>query len=165
MSLLDETVFVSQRAKGFPRPISVRSGGTFSSIRTPSGYSSVVFYGTISGDRFTMPLVGSRAQEDLEILAPETDYLDTRFRALADQWRNETMFDSGTSLFWNAAYQQIIGMGRPALPLILREMTFSPGHWFWALYCITGIDVAAGITNFDDAITAWLDWGAMHGII
>jgi hypothetical protein len=63
------------------------------------------------------------------------------------------------------AYQQIIGMGRPALPLILDEMQKSPNHWFWALFAITGHDVAAESQDFTSATQAWLEWGTNQGLI
>lgn len=43
------------------------------------------------------------------------------------------------------AYQQIIGMGEKALPLILRDLRDRPtGHWFWALNAITGEEPTLG---------------------
>ena len=38
------------------------------------------------------------------------------------------------------AYQQIVGMGRSAVPFILKELANGPGHWFWALRAISGED-------------------------
>ena len=34
-------------------------------------------------------------------------------------------------------YQQIVGMGMIAVPLILEELHREPDQWFWALECIT----------------------------
>jgi hypothetical protein len=36
------------------------------------------------------------------------------------------------------AYQRIIEMGQPVMPLIFRELEREPDHWFWALQSITG---------------------------
>ncbi|MDN7675198.1 hypothetical protein QZM22_22440 [Burkholderia oklahomensis] len=36
----------------------------------------------------------------------------------------------------NDAYQQIIGLGPAALPLIIRELEKNGGQWFWALRMI-----------------------------
>ncbi len=68
-------------------------------------------------------------------IAPETR---RKFSELADQWRTETAFTSSVSeMAMNDAYQKIIGMGKAALPLILRELEREPDHWFWALRAIT----------------------------
>jgi hypothetical protein len=96
---------------------------------------------------------------------PTANPLEARFKKLADQWRDDTAFDSGANLIWDASYQQIIGMGPSALPFILREMVNNPGHWFWALYSITGTDAASGETTFDGATDAWLEWGVQRGFI
>jgi hypothetical protein len=61
------------------------------------------------------------------------------------------------------AYQEIIGMGGKALPLILRDLETTGGHWFWALKAIARLDAAAGTDNYDDAVRAWLKWGSDHG--
>ena len=46
-----------------------------------------------------------------------------RFYALASQWREETRYVSSISqIATNPSYQQIIGMGAIAIPLILEEL-------------------------------------------
>jgi len=65
--------------------------------------------------------------------------LETTFRSLADCWRRETaVLSSITAKAMHPAYQQIIGMGPSAVPLILRELRRRLDHWFWALKAITG---------------------------
>lgn len=85
-----------------------------------------------------------------------------RFQRLADQWHNETGHYS--LMFKRAmhpAYQQIIGMGKDAIPLILNDLRVRPtGHWFWALGAITGEDPTLGQADIDKAIQAWLKWRA-----
>ena len=63
------------------------------------------------------------------------------------------------------AYQRIIGMGQPALPLILHDLDERPDHWFWALNAITGIDPADGVESFQDAAERWLEWGRSEGLL
>jgi hypothetical protein len=63
------------------------------------------------------------------------------------------------------AYQRIIGLGAPGLPLILRRLADEPGQWFWALTAITGEDPAAGQSTVDDAAAAWLSWGHARGLV
>ena len=38
------------------------------------------------------------------------------------------------------SYQQILGMGWHAVPLILAELEREPARWFWALRAISGED-------------------------
>jgi hypothetical protein len=89
-----------------------------------------------------------------------------RFDRLADQWRKETAFDSSlTDMSMHPAYQQIIGMGRAAIPLILRDLSKEPDHWFWALKAITGDDPVPSdhYGNITQMALDWLQWGARNG--
>lgn len=89
-----------------------------------------------------------------------------KFRALALQWQQETRHLSLISdIVLNTAYQQIIGMGAPAIPLILQELKEKPDHWFWALRSIIGESPippkARG--RLSQMTEAWLTWGREHG--
>jgi hypothetical protein len=89
-----------------------------------------------------------------------TANLRAEFEALAEQWRQETMFSSSLSeISFHPAYQSIVGMGRPALPLILNDLEQHLDHWFYALRHIARIDVAEGATNLEDARQRWIAWG------
>ena len=108
-----------------------------------------------------------RAQERAREVNPE---LEEEFRALADQWRAETMhLSSTTEKAMNLAYQQIIGMGRDALPLILKELQLRGGHWFWALSVITrGRENPLRPEdrgNVRRMAQAWLEWGRQKGYL
>jgi hypothetical protein len=98
-----------------------------------------------------------------EVSAPRattaTESTARRFRVLADHWRQDTgMMASPKRRFMHNAYQQIIGMGRDAVPLILAELRDRPDDWFWALAAITGEDPAKGEVEFEKARAQWLDW-------
>jgi hypothetical protein len=89
-----------------------------------------------------------------------------RFRDLVDQWKEATIFtSSGTELVLHPAYQQIIGMGPEALPLILDELHREEDHWFWALKSITGEDPVAPSDrgNLPKMTEAWLRWARTPG--
>jgi hypothetical protein len=64
-------------------------------------------------------------------------------------------------------YQQIIGMGQEAVPLILEELQREPNQWFWALEAITEANPvpleAAG--KVGQMAEAWLAWGREHGFL
>lgn len=94
------------------------------------------------------------------------DSLRSTFRRLVDQWLSETMMLSSlTALALDKSYQRIIGLGFPALPLLLEELRDRPHQWFWALASIAGEDPAAGTTDFDSARQLWLDWGRKRNLI
>ena len=54
---------------------------------------------------------------------PGDPELVRRFHALVQAWKEAKVFtSSGTEIALQPAYQQIIGMGKDALPLILDEI-------------------------------------------
>jgi len=62
-----------------------------------------------------------------------------RFQELTSQWKTQSRYLSNTAqmaMLW--PYQQIIGLGAIAVPLILAELRRETDHWFWALEAITG---------------------------
>jgi hypothetical protein len=85
-----------------------------------------------------------------------------QFYGLLSEWRAETAgLSSTTKIIMNAAYQQIIGLGPPAVPLLLRELTIRPEHLGWALRSITREDPVPSDAAGDVVRIAneWLAWG------
>jgi hypothetical protein len=70
-----------------------------------------------------------------------------------------------TALVRHPAYQAIIALGRPAVPLLLRELAREPDHWFGALKAITGDDPVPPRSRgkLHEMTAAWLAWGKTHG--
>ncbi len=94
--------------------------------------------------------------------------LEQRFRSLAREWKQETShLSSVTDRSMHLAYQQIIGLGPAAAPLILRELERESDDWFWALAAITGENpIPAGAEGkLSEMRAAWLHWGAEHGYL
>jgi hypothetical protein len=88
--------------------------------------------------------------------------LEETFRALADEWRAETeMHSSMSKKLRHPAYQKIIALGEPAIPLILRELRDRPGFWFEALITITRQSPVPPEERTDprQARERWLNWG------
>lgn len=97
--------------------------------------------------------------EPLRSRAPD---VEARFVALAHQWDEETAhLSSSTALFMHPAYQQIIGLGRAVIPLLLRDLAATRNHWFWALQAISGESPVAPEDRgyVDRMANAWLIWG------
>jgi hypothetical protein len=92
--------------------------------------------------------------------------LARRFRELAEIWRRETAYFSFMQQrMLHPAYQHIIGMGWPVVPLLLRELQRQPDHWLWALQAITGEEPARGTDTLGAAAEAWLNWGRQRGLL
>jgi hypothetical protein len=95
-----------------------------------------------------------------------SEELEIIFRELVNQWQQETRgISSSTELILHPAYQQIIGMGREVVPLLLRELEQKSGRWFWALQSITRQNPVPlelrGKTQ--EMIKIWLKWGQKNG--
>lgn len=81
------------------------------------------------------------------------------FNRLVQQWTQDIVFTSSSHdiiLHW--AYQQVIGLGPQIIPLIYEEMVAGELHWNWALYAITGEDVAANTDSPRAATDVWIRW-------
>lgn len=91
-----------------------------------------------------------------------------KFLRLAKSWKQATrFFGSVDDKVMHPLYQQIIGMGEAAVPLIIEDLkTNGPKDWFWALTAITGENpISEKIAGDMQSMTeAWLRWAAdnMH---
>ncbi|MCS6804916.1 MAG: hypothetical protein NZ823_07200 [Blastocatellia bacterium] len=99
--------------------------------------------------------------------SPESAAVAERFYSLAEEWRRECAhLSSMREMVLHPAYQQIIGMGKEALPFLLRELERKPDHWDWALWAITGENPVppehAG--RIADIAHDWLEWARRRGI-
>ena len=89
-----------------------------------------------------------------------------RFQKLADQWEYETvLLSTSDQATEHPAYQSIVGMGEPAIPLILERMRSQGGHWFHALHDITHADPVkpADRGNVEAMQASWQEWGERNG--
>lgn len=92
--------------------------------------------------------------------------MELEFSALVKKWRKETQHTSSmTKTIAHPAYRRIMGMGRDVLPLLFRELKERPDHWLVALNAITGEDPAPAESSFNEAVDAWLAWGAQKGYL
>jgi hypothetical protein len=97
-----------------------------------------------------------------------TAELEATFQEFARKWRNETAaMSSITMKSMHPAYQRIIGMGLQVVPLILKEMERTRGHWFWALHAITGENPVApeDAGDIEQMTMAWLEYGRRRGYL
>lgn len=90
------------------------------------------------------------------------------FEALVREWKaTRGHTSSAARMAQNEAYQKIIALGEPVVPLILEELRRDPDHWFLALHAITGADPVreASRGKISAMADAWLAWGATRGYV
>lgn len=93
--------------------------------------------------------------------------IEERFAELAKQWRDRTAAQSVLSArFRDPAYLAILGLGRPIIPLLLRELAARTDHWWHALMILTGENPAppSAAGRLDELADAWLQWAHHRGI-
>lgn len=91
-----------------------------------------------------------------------------KFDILSATWKyDNNIVSSMSKIALNSAYQEIIGMGKEALPLILEEIRENPGQWFWALAAISGENPVKSENRGDikSMTSDWLNWGKKKGYI
>ena len=111
-------------------------------------------------------LIGQPVEDVLADWAAERDRDHERFLSLAARWKAERLpVSSPTQLTDHPAYLEIVGMGRTAIPWLLRELRREPDHWFIALKRLAGIDPVqpASRGNLDAMAADWLAWGRQQG--
>ena len=99
---------------------------------------------------------------------PASPEIRENFQRLVRQWKEQARFLSNSAqMAMLKPYQRIIGIGWPAVPLILEELRRDPDQWFWALEAITEENPvskeAAG--NVPLMAQAWVEWGTKQGLL
>ena len=92
--------------------------------------------------------------------------LHERFRRFAEAWKKESRHLSNTAqMAMLPSYQRIIGLGLPAVSLILQELQAEPNQWFWALESITDENPVRPENRGKVRLMAqdWVEWGKQHG--
>jgi hypothetical protein len=94
--------------------------------------------------------------------------LEERFRRLETLWTTETGHLSSTTKIVNhPAFQEILTLGPPVIPLMLRDLEARPRLWVWALPRISGVDPisesdSGNIAKMSQAWLRWLTGAAMR---
>ena len=97
--------------------------------------------------------------------------VEERFKELEAEWWDGTMFLSNPNkILAHPAYRKIVGLGEPALPIILRSLKSqeSGAFLFYALADISGewVDIPEEHRGkIDKIIDLWLEWGKAKGLI
>jgi len=100
---------------------------------------------------------------------PVISELEIQFNELASKWKAETGVFSTTIDKINNSYLDIIGLGKDALPFILKDMQTSKGtaHWHTALKAISKENpVPLEEMNKTKRIKElWIEWGKRKNLI
>ncbi|MEM9538747.1 MAG: hypothetical protein AAGA60_04460 [Cyanobacteria bacterium P01_E01_bin.42] len=91
---------------------------------------------------------------------------EQKFQELAAEWRKETeMLSLVSQMAAHPAYQKIIEIGKPVIPLLLKELETEPDYWFWALREITGENPIQPEQKgrLKQMAQAWVQWGKERG--
>lgn len=96
------------------------------------------------------------------------DDLQGQFNHLVELWKaGRGPTSTAVAMATHPAYKRIISMGRPALPMILKELSAHRDHWFIALGTIAGTNPvrAADRGNVARMADAWVAWGQEQGLL
>ena len=88
------------------------------------------------------------------------------FQLLADEWEQETAYQSSTrQIKAHPAYQKITRMGTAAIPWALERLQQPTVHWFLVLRAITSVDPVSPQArgNLAAMVEAWIAWGKGNG--
>ena len=103
---------------------------------------------------------------DLPISKRPRQSVAVRFQSLLAEWKADRAPSSSVAqLAMHPAYQQIIGLGPDVMPMIFREMSTTPGHWFWALRALSGENPVEESHRGDvpKMTEDWLNWARQEG--
>ena len=97
-------------------------------------------YLSIGVDSIRIQESGVKAEQHFDL--PMSRFMKSpviKFNELKNKWLEDTeLFSSVRDKAMHPAYQEIIGMGKIAIPMIMADLIMNNNHWFWALRSITG---------------------------
>jgi hypothetical protein len=103
----------------------------------------------------------------IALTSEQSQTVERKFRNLATQWAELTAYCSNMgALRHHPVYHELVALGEPVVPLILRELERQPSaSWFGLLAAITGEDpVPPELAGHVAAMArVWLEWGRQHG--
>ena len=95
--------------------------------------------------------------------------IEITFGRLAAQWRRECPRHQSRvdRLTGTPAYREIIALGWPVVPCILRELSREVDLWFTALHKITGANPVPSESRgrMSEMAAAWIEWGQREGLM
>ena len=98
---------------------------------------------------------------------PADPALKKYFNELVASWKRAAQGASNSEVILaHPAYLEILAMGPPAVPLILRDFERKGWHWYAALHQLTGArPYPSGTRGRERMRQAWLAWGRESGLL
>ena len=107
--------------------------------------------------------------EILRLLRESYESVEEKFQRLSNEWKHDTGHMSTVSrIVTHPSYLDIIAIGKPVIPLILKDLEMEPNHWFSALHAIEGEGPKISTQDRGDMriiSAAWLEWGKSKNYI
>lgn len=98
----------------------------------------------------------------------QPDTLEKEFAKHSKRWIRDTVhLSSPSEKYLHPSYARIMGLGAPAVRLILRSLEKQPADWFYALRAMTGANpvTSAMAGDMDQMMDAWLQWGRDRNLV
>lgn len=92
--------------------------------------------------------------------------VEAEFRRLAEWWDRDTRYLSNLNkAYEHPAYRQILALGPPVIPIILRDLESCPNWLIGALWDLTGANPVPQEHRgrLHEMAADWLDWGRKNG--
>ncbi|HYE53678.1 MAG TPA: hypothetical protein VD996_02505 [Chitinophagaceae bacterium] len=94
--------------------------------------------------------------------------IQNRFQELSNQWRKETgHYSTMIHVTRNENYLRIIALGKPVVPLLLKDLQNEPDYWFEALRLLTNENPVKRehLGDLEKMSADWIEWGKNKGYI
>ena len=103
------------------------------------------------------------------LLQESNQRIEEKFQRLSSEWKRDTgHFSTVSRIVTHPSYLAIIAMGKPVVPLILKDLETEPNHWFLALRAIEDEGPQIPAQDRGDIMKiskAWLEWGKSNNYI
>lgn len=106
-----------------------------------------------------------------ELIEPNNitpDEIKEQFTNLASQWIQDVQRMSSTvQMTKHPAFQKIVSLGQPVIPLLLEDLPHNPIYWIPALRQITQENPVKPEQRgkIKQMAEAWLNWGRQKGYL
>ncbi|RYC50438.1 hypothetical protein [Flagellimonas olearia] len=86
-------------------------------------------------------------------------FLQDKFDSLVEAWKENTWFESNSDrIIEDENFQEILNLGKQAIPLIIKNIDENPSHLVWALNIITGMHIKSPVRmNVTQSCKKWVE--------
>src|SRR3989338_972459 len=98
----------------------------------------------------------------------EPSTLERQFESLTKQWIQDTSYHTSPTLITrHPAYQGLLKLGKPILPLVIRNLEIRPGNWFHLLADLADANPVPHVHRGNIFMMRhyWLNWARKNGYL